>query len=76
MIVEEMNEIKAMGLTADSPYETFVEYVKTKPAHHGDHSLIARGMYAHQLKPWLEEFDDSQLMLLFLEDAKKQVQQT
>jgi hypothetical protein len=39
------------------PYDAFkTGFLSGLPMNHGGHSLVARGLYALQLKPWLEAF--------------------
>ena len=37
---------------------------------HGGHSIVARGLYHLQLLPWVQNFDEMQLLVLELGDLK------
>ena len=55
---------------AECSYETFRDSALTDcPMTHGGHSLIARGLYALQLQPWMETFP-GQIKVLSLSDIK------
>jgi hypothetical protein len=72
----EMKELEDFNITPTCSREEFVEYIKTRPMNHGGHSILARGMYAHQLQPWLNAYEQNQLLVLFLDDLKSDVQAT
>lgn len=70
VVEEEIASLTADGITPDCSYERFCEKVLAKcPMTHGGHSIIARGMYALQLEPWLENFGE-QMKILSLTDIK------
>lgn len=50
-----------------SPSEFASRYLPNCPMTHGGHSLLARGMYAVQLEPWIKAFGDK-IKVVFLED--------
>ena len=41
------------------------------PLHTGSHSLLARGLYELQLRPWLRAFDAQDFLVLRMEDWRK-----
>jgi hypothetical protein len=69
VLEEEMQEILASGITAESSYEEFKEkLLQTRPMTHGGHSLIIRGMYAFQLMPYLAQWPTKQLKILSMKE--------
>lgn len=51
-------------------YEMLKEnYLNSRPMNHGGHSLLARGLYAMQLQPWVEAFPQ-QIKICFIGDVK------
>lgn len=71
-----MKELEDHGITPTCSREQFVEYIKTRPMDHGGHSILARGMYAQLLQPWLNAYGEDQLLVLYLDDLKANVQST
>lgn len=52
------------------PYDDLMtKYLTALPMNHGGHSLIARGLYVMQLKPWLEAFP-GKIKICFIGDVK------
>lgn len=71
VIEDEINELQSLGITADSSYEDFKnKFLVSRPITHGGHSLIARGLYAIQLIPWLEALGQN-IMILSIKDISK-----
>jgi len=70
LVEEELALLKQIGLTADSEARDFVErYLpRVLGLRHGGHSLLARGLYALQLEPWLEAFGRDAVLVLRTED--------
>ncbi|CAM9900110.1 unnamed protein product [Discosporangium mesarthrocarpum] len=69
VVAQELDELRQAGVDEKTSPEEFAEkYLCSRPNNHGSHSLLARGMYALQLKPWLEAFPTGQVKVIFLED--------
>lgn len=45
-------------------------YLARRPEKHGSHSYVGRGLYAAQLRVWLEHFPREQILLLPLSQLK------
>jgi hypothetical protein len=56
VVADELAELEAAGVAPGCDRDTWNGYLKTRPQGHGGHSLVARGLYALQLEPWLESF--------------------
>lgn len=75
VIEEELKEIHAAGLTAESTYEHFRDsLLKTRPMDHGGHSLVIRGLYALQLEPYLNQWPKDRLKIMSIKDIQGSVQ--
>lgn len=71
MVEAELEELVRHGVTATSTYEEFKKgFLASRPMGFGSHSLLARGLYALQLRPWLDAFPREQLLVLFMDDMK------
>ncbi|CAE7566896.1 kil1 [Symbiodinium microadriaticum] len=79
VIEEEIAKLILDGVTPDCSYEVFhASALVDCPMTHGGHSIVARGLYALQLLPWMEHFADH-IKILSLSDIKgapDQVQET
>jgi hypothetical protein len=55
---QEIEELRSLGIDdVECSYEQFKSvFLTNRPMNHGGHSIIARGLYALQLIPWLESF--------------------
>ena len=71
IVEEEITRLLAMGITPECEYDAFRDKVLTpiRETAHGGHSVIARGLYALQLLPWLEAFG-GQLRVLSIGEIK------
>mgnify|MGYP006056555659 FL=1 len=77
VINEELNEFIKLEITAESTYDDFKKkYLSTRPLGHGSHSILGRGLYALQLEGYFEQFHADEFKIVFLEDLKKNVQET
>jgi len=56
VVAAELDELEAAGVAPGCSRDAWNEYLKSRPQGHGGHSLVARGLYALQLEPWLEAF--------------------
>ena len=57
VVSEEISELQRLGVTPACSYEHFKSvFLSNRPMTHGGHSIVARGLYALQLEPWLAEF--------------------
>ena len=71
IIQSEIDELHHLGITPDSSYDTFKNnFLISRPLTHGGHSLIARGLYAIQLEPWLKVLDKN-IMIMTIKDITK-----
>ncbi len=73
VVEKEFEELEACGVTPEMTYEEFkTRFLATRPLGYGSHSLLARGLYALQLQPWMAEFggEKGQLMVLFTEEMR------
>uniref|UniRef100_A0A7S1YTR1 Aspartyl/asparaginy/proline hydroxylase domain-containing protein n=1 Tax=Ditylum brightwellii TaxID=49249 RepID=A0A7S1YTR1_9STRA len=52
--------------------DAWLKYLKRIPMDTGSHSLISRGLYALQIKPWIKAYDMEQFCFFKLEDWKKE----
>jgi hypothetical protein len=78
VVEEELGVLESLNITADTSYAEFaskyLDNPEVCPLGHGGHSLVARGLYALQLDPWMKEFPLSSasgsgsLMVVRLED--------
>jgi hypothetical protein len=57
---------------SDEETRAFAKYLESRPMGTGSHSLLARGLYELQLRPWLAAFDRDTFLLLKLEEMKKE----
>ncbi|CAM9242641.1 unnamed protein product [Pylaiella littoralis] len=70
VVEEEKAVLERAGICPESTPADFArEYLSTRPNGYGGHSLLGRGLYALQLKPWLEAFGPDQVKVLFLEEV-------
>jgi hypothetical protein len=80
VVSDEIEELKEKSIDPSCSYIDFQERIaSTRPMGHGGHSIIARGLYALQLQPFLESFSVSQLKIMTtgeLKGDKKCVQRT
>jgi hypothetical protein len=76
IITTEINELKQLGIHSDDnsgyiDHKNFItKYVSKQPLTHGGHSIVARGLYAVQLEPWLKEFSSDQLLIMTINEIK------
>jgi hypothetical protein len=57
VVKQEIDELLQLGVNENCSYDHFRNVLlSTRPMDHGGHSIIARGLYALQLIPWLEAF--------------------
>ena len=57
VVSQEIDELRQLGITPECSYEHFKNvFLSNRPMTHGGHSIIARGLYALQLEPWLLEY--------------------
>jgi len=72
VVMAELDELNDLGVTPDTSPEEFAKlYLPTRPMNHGGHSLLGRGLYVLQLKPWMDEFKrGSELLILQMEAMK------
>lgn len=71
VVEAELADLAQHGITPDTSYAAFRDqYLASRPQGYGSHSLLARGLYALQLLPWLAAFPREQLLVLFMEDMK------
>ena len=62
--------VKGEGLGGDYEVDdaAFRDYITRLPIGHGAHSLLLRGFYAAQLRPWREAFGAERILVLRCED--------
>lgn len=61
-VEEEIQELKSCGISPTISSQEFIEkIVKKRPMGHGGHSIVARGLYCLQIRPFLEAFGENQL---------------
>jgi len=73
VVEKEMEELEVCGVTPEMTYDEFkTRFLSSRPQGYGSHSLLARGLYALQLQPWMENFggEKEQLMVLFMEEMR------
>jgi len=70
VVEEEIAELESLGIDASSSYEAFLPFLASRPMGHGGHSIIARGLYALQLQPWLAAFPADQIRIFSLGEIK------
>ena len=73
VVEKEMEELEVCGVTPEMTYDEFkTRFLSSRPQGYGSHSLLARGLYALQLQPWMEKFggEKKQLMVLFMEEMR------
>lgn len=93
VVDEELAVMESLNITPDTPYAEFdSKYLadsKLCPMGHGGHSLVARGLYALQLEPWLETYplctdiaregvepeEGGKLMVVRLEDLQSKTEE-
>lgn len=67
----EIDELRRCNITPTSSCADFQRLVvSTRPMGHGGHSVIARGLYALQLIPYIEAFTADQLKVMSINDIK------
>ena len=71
IVREEMKELIAAGITADCGEEAFERYIGSLPMGHGGHSIVLRGCYALQLRPWMKAFPSSSSSLSLNENNEE-----
>ncbi|MCB9758958.1 MAG: sulfotransferase [Alphaproteobacteria bacterium] len=69
LVDEAAQELEAAGVTPRTPPAAFLALwdARVGDIHHGGHSLLARGLYALQLQPWLAAFP-GQVHVVRIED--------
>jgi len=68
----EMKELEDCGISPTISYDDFAKnFLPSRPLNHGGHSMLARGMYAIQLIPWLESFPPDQIKIIRMEDLRE-----
>lgn len=71
VVEEEMGSEEVKALVENDSDENYGRYLKTCPMNTGSHSLIVRGMYELQLRPWLRAFDVKDVLVVKMEDMKR-----
>lgn len=71
VIEAEINELERLGINAESSHDDFKnKFLVSRPLTHGGHSLIARGLYAIQLEPWLQALGQN-IMIMSIKELSK-----
>lgn len=73
VIAAEIEELNSLDIRPDSSFDHFQRvFLSSRPMTHGGHSIVARGLYALQLQPWLEAFplDGDQIMIMSIADIQ------
>lgn len=70
VVEEEFAELARHKIHDAMTCEDFRGYLQSRPQGYGSHSLLARGLYALQLRPWLDAFPREQFLILFMDDMK------
>lgn len=61
-VQQEIQELKANAISPSTSSEDFIEKIVNKrPMGHGGHSIVARGLYCLQIRPFLDAFGEDQL---------------
>ena len=61
VVEEEIAELETMGVHKEGyrSLDFSRDIVSSRPMGHGGHSIVARGLYAFQLEPWLQAYPSS-----------------
>ena len=73
VVDEELAALRAAGVTPGEDFDWRAfgrEYLPGLPNSHGSHSLLLRGLYALQLRPWIEEVGMDAFCFVRCEDLK------
>ena len=79
VVEEELAALGACGVTADGEVDLDrfqTEFLDGLPLGHGCHGFVARGLYLAQIQLWLRVYPREQLLLLCLEEMKKDPQRS
>eukprot|EP00518_Triparma_eleuthera_P006079 CAMPEP_0182486962 /NCGR_PEP_ID=MMETSP1319-20130603/47662_1 /TAXON_ID=172717 /ORGANISM="Bolidomonas pacifica, Strain RCC208" /LENGTH=475 /DNA_ID=CAMNT_0024689069 /DNA_START=714 /DNA_END=2137 /DNA_ORIENTATION=+ len=71
VVEAELSAPHVKRLLDDDTEEALEAYLETCPMGTGSHSLVARGLYELQLRPWLREFGRDRILIVKVEDMKR-----